>query len=211
MKKTLFLLLALLGTIGVQARKDPSARRILDTTAEMLQKQGGFKITFSITTFQKDVEQGRTSGTMLIDGKRFRVTTPDLITWFDGTTQWSYLKANEEVNVSTPTEEELQSIYPYAFISIYKRGYHYTMKEVTLRGKAAYEITLMASKEEQQPRLLLLDVDKSTHLPLCVRLFDGQNWLRIAITECAKGQTFKDKEFCFNAKDYPQAEIIDMR
>ncbi len=151
------------------------------------------------------------SGTMLIKGKKFQLSTPDLITWFDGKTQWSYLKTNEEVNVSTPTDEELQSINPYAFISLYKSGYHYSMKEVTVRGKAAYEITLKAENKQQAIQTLLLDVEKSNHMPLCVRIYDGQNWVRIAITSFANRQKFSDDTFRFNKQAYPQAEIIDMR
>ena len=44
-------------------------------------------------------------GTVDIKGDKFVLKTPDMITWFDGTTQWSFVERNEEVNVSTPTGE----------------------------------------------------------------------------------------------------------
>ena len=69
------------------------------------------------------------------------MTTPDMITWYNGETQWSYMKANDEVNVSVPTPEEQQSMNPYTFVNLYKEGYHYQLKETTLRGKSCYEIT----------------------------------------------------------------------
>lgn len=211
MKKIAFMLALLLGSIGLQAQKAPQARKVLDATAAVLQKQGGFQIQFTAATFQMGQEQGSLSGTMLIKEKKFQLSTPDVTTWFDGKTQWSYLKASEEVNVSTPTDDELQAINPYAFIALYKSGYNYTMKEVTVRGKAAYEITLKAESAQQKIPTLLLDVEKSNYMPLCVRLYDGQNWVRIAVTDVASKQRFKDEVFRFDSKKYPQAEIIDMR
>lgn len=211
MKPIVFLLICLLNSMGAQAQKDPQARKVLDATASALQKQGGFQIQFTATTFQKGQEQGCMSGTMLIKGKKFRLSTPDVTTWFDGKTQWSYLKANEEVNVSTPTDEELQTLNPYAFIALYKSGYDYTMKPTTTYGKASYEIKLRAESNNQPIKTLLLDVEQATRMPLCVRIYDGQTWVRIAINSVAGKQKFNDDVFRFNANDYPQAEIIDMR
>lgn len=211
MKPIILILICLLSSLGGHAQKDPQARKILDATASVLQKQGGFQIKFTATTFQKGQEQGRLSGTMQIKGKKFRLSTPDMTTWFDGKTQWSYLKANEEVNVSNPTDEELQTLNPYAFIALYKKGYDYTMKPTTTYGKAAYEIKLKAENKAQQLQTLLLDVEQATQMPLCVRIYDGQHWVRIAIDSFTARQKFNDEVFRFNAKDYPKAEIIDMR
>ena len=38
-----------------------------------------------------------------------------MITWYNGETQWSCMKANDEVNV-VPTPEEQQSMNPYTFV-----------------------------------------------------------------------------------------------
>ena len=38
-----------------------------------------------------------------LSGQKFVVNMGGTITWFDGKTMWSYVKKNEEVNVTTPT------------------------------------------------------------------------------------------------------------
>ena len=58
------------------------------------------------------------NGTLLLKGNRFYLNSGGIQSWFDGTTQWSYLESSEEVNVSNPTPEELQTInimhcYPF--------------------------------------------------------------------------------------------------
>ena len=35
-------------------------------------------------------------------GDKFTLVTPDALTWFNGTTQWTYVERNEEVNVTNP-------------------------------------------------------------------------------------------------------------
>ena len=56
-------------------------------------------------------------------GDKFLLETEGVTTWFDGRTQWSYLASSDEVNVSEPTLEELQSINPYSWLSLYKQDY----------------------------------------------------------------------------------------
>ena len=150
---------------------------------------------------------------MCIQGEKFQMTTPEIVTWYNGETQWSYVKANEEVNVSTPTPEEKLNMNPYAVIHLYKNGYQYQMKETTLRGKACYEVTLKAQDGQKSLSTIIIDIDKRTYTPLCIRMRQKGNghWTRITIHQFRSGQSFAASDFEFNAKDYPQAEIIDLR
>jgi hypothetical protein len=58
--------------------------------------------------------------------------------WFDGTTQWTYLKSNDEVSVTTPNETQQQALNPYNFINMYKSGFKYTMST----GASDYKVHL---------------------------------------------------------------------
>jgi outer membrane lipoprotein-sorting protein len=42
---------------------------------------------------------------------------------------------------------------------------------------------------------------------------DAKNskWTRITIHDLESGKIFTDKDFEFNPKDYPEAEVIDLR
>ena len=99
-----------------------SAKSVLDKAAATVTAASGVKANFRMST-----TTGNTSGTIAIKGKKFFATTPQAKVWFDGKTQWTYLKNNDEVNISNPTEAQLQAINPYNFINLYKHGYTYTM------------------------------------------------------------------------------------
>ena len=117
------------GAANTRCTKDTGRNGLLFTS------KGGVKATFKADNFTEGNLQGSATGTMCIQGNKFQMTTPDMITWYNGETQWSYMKANDEVNVSVPTPEEQQSMNPYTFVNLYKEGYHYQLKEKTLRGK----------------------------------------------------------------------------
>ena len=178
-----------------------SAKAVLDKAAGTITAQSGVKANFMMTT-----AGGSTSGTIAIKGKKFYATTPQAKVWFDGKTQWTYLKNNDEVNVSNPTEAQLQAINPYNFINLYKHGYSYTMNT----AGNDYVIHLTASNADRKIKELFISVNKKTYQPKQVKMLQGKKWTTFDINSIKK-ESIPDSQFRFNAKDFPQAEVIDLR
>lgn len=122
MKKTI--LIALMALIGLSAFAQ-SAQQVLDRTAKVIGNKSGASANFTIS----NAKIGSSSGTIAIKGNKFNARTPQAIVWFNGKTQWSYLKKTNEVNISTPTQAQQMAMNPYTFINIYKTGYKMNMKE----------------------------------------------------------------------------------
>lgn len=212
MKKIFLLLLFVCGLQGVFAQKDPQARKVLESTERAFQKGGGVSAHFSAENFVNGQSQGSTSGTMKIKGSRFQLTTDQIITWFDGKTQWSYLKQNDEVNISTPTASELQGMNPYAFLNLYKKGFNYTVQQGTLRGERVHTVRLTAEQGGSEIQEILLDVSQKDYTPFCIRFrLKNGTWTKIVVRDFKNRQQFADQEFAFPQEAYPNAEIIDMR
>ena len=198
MKRIGIIMVAALMSMGSFAQ---SAKAVLDKAANTITAQSGVKANFKMTT-----ANGNTSGTIAIKGKKFYATTPQAKVWFDGKTQWTYLKNNDEVNVSNPTEAQLQAINPYNFINLYKRGYNYTMNT----AGSDYVIHLVASSADRKIKELFISVDKKNYQPKQVKLLQGKKWTTFDISSIKK-ESIPDSQFRFNAKDFPQAEVIDLR
>lgn len=213
MEKILWAVALCLALVPVRAQQAPDARKILDGAAALFTDKGGIKATFKADHFSEGNLRGSTSGTMCIQGNKFRTDTPDMITWYNGETQWNYVKANDEVNVSVPTLEERQGMNPNTFVNLYKEGYGYQLKETALRGKSCYEITLTARDRRKSPRTIILDIGKDDRILMCVRMRQREKgeWTRISIRRLRTGQSFAAADFEFDPKDYPRAEIIDLR
>ena len=198
MKRICFLITTVLFSTITFAQ---TAKNVLDKAAANITVKSGVQADFKMTG-----SMGNTSGTITIKGKKFHATTPQAIIWFDGKTQWTYMKNNDEVNVTTPTESQLQAINPYNFINLYKNGYDYTLNK---SGKD-YVVHLTASSEDKKIRELFITINKSSYQPSQVKLLQGTKWTIFDISNLKK-QNISDSQFRFNAKDFPQAEIIDLR
>lgn len=211
MKRNIFLILfGLLSFVGATAqtaaevRKSASeARKILDKTASVVSRKGGASASFKISS----PKIGSTTGTIAIKGKKFHARTPQAIVWFDGKTQWSYMKSTDEVNVFTPTEAQQMAMNPYQFINLYKHGYTLS---VTGSDRNFHNIRLVAQTQARSAQELYIKINKRTYTPTQVKMREGTTWTTIDITGFqAKDQS--DGIFVFNAKDFPKAEIIDLR
>ena len=202
MKKVLSLLAVLLvGLLTITAaNKGAATRKILDQAAQKVNLTKGASANFTI----KGGSWGACSGTLAVKGKKFQATTPGAIIWYDGKTQWVYNKKSEEVNVSTPSAAQQQSMNPYTFLTLYKNGYN--MSHST--SASGYEVHLTRTGGNGIPELYVL-VSKDYTIKQ-IRLKQNGKWITININSL-KQASFSDSKFKFSAKDYPKAELIDLR
>jgi outer membrane lipoprotein-sorting protein len=179
-----------------------TAKQVLDKAAAAVSSKSGVTASFTMSSAQ----YGNTSGTISVKGRKFHASVPMATMWFDGKTQWTYMKKNNEVNVTTPTEAQLQAINPYNFINMYKKGFKYTMTS----SASSHVVHLTATNQKQKVREMFITVSKKTNAPTEVKMLQGTKWTTFTITNL-KNMKLADSEFSFNSKDYPTAEVIDLR
>ncbi len=210
MKKLLFLLM-LFVSVGLSAQ---NAASILDQAAKAYDEANGVKAGFTMR-IRSDKQQTTESfeGEIQMKGNKFTLKTPDVLTWFDGKTQWTYMLRTEEVNVSEPDGEELQLMNPALLLKNYKKGFdtEYTGESTAANGKSAYDVTLIPRKKGNVIRVQL-QIEKQSHLPasLSVVSKDGMTGT-IRIMDIRTGLNQPDSQFVFNTSDFPEAEVIDLR
>jgi outer membrane lipoprotein-sorting protein len=177
-----------------------TAKEVLDKTASIVAAKSGAKASFSIKG-----DGFFTGGTIAIKGRKFQATTAQATVWFDGKTMWTYMKKSDEVSVTTPNDSQLQKINPYNFINLYKKGYNTTMST----SASDYNVHLTA-QGSNNIKELFITIDKKTYHPKQVKMLQGNKWTTFDISEL-KTQSLNDGMFTFNSKDFPSAEVIDLR
>ena len=203
-----YITLFIVGILSVSAQ---SARKVLDTTAARLTKQGGVMAKFKATQFDGTTPQGESTGSIQMDGTRFFITTDELTTWYDGKTQWSMMKGSLEVNVTEPDEDDLGELNPAILVNIYKHGFNYNMSKSTLRGRATFVVHLWPRYKGSDYSDIFIDIDQATYNPLCIRAKRNGNWIRLAILSFQNGFVLPPATFTFPKQDYPNIEVIDLR
>ena len=115
------------------------------------------------------------------------------------------MKNSQEVNVSTPTEAQQQSMNPYKFINIYKNGFKLGMKNVS----GGWQIHLYATNQKRTIKEMYITIGKN-YYPQTIKMRQSNGWTTIKVSNF-KAKNLSDATFRFNSKDYPHAEIIDLR
>ena len=178
-----------------------AAKKVLDKAVAKLNIKGGTTASFSITGNKIGTQKGSIS----IKGNKFHASTASAIVWYNGKTQWTYVKKNEEVNVSTPSAAQQSSMNPYTFVNLYKKGYSMQLNK-TASGN---QVHLKAQNQKASIKEAYILVDGNNNIKE-VKMRQASGWVTISISNIRQ-KSLSDATFTFNAKDYPKAEVIDLR
>lgn len=200
MKKITLLLMMLVATVVLYAQ---NATKILDNSAATLRAAGNVKIGFTL-----EVDGGASTGYIKLQRQKFVINMGGTITWFDGKTMWTYVKANDEVNVTTPSADAIAKMNPYAFLSFYKKGYTAKMGKSTTKE---YEVVL-TGKSGSPFKKVVVRINKSSKYPTVITMTSSKDAVTtIRCNSFLKNQKYKDSTFQFNKKNYPNVEVVDLR
>lgn len=181
-----------------------NASKTLESAAARFRNAKSIKATYTL-----HAGNNATNGTVTFAGDKFAMSSPNLSTWYDGTTQWTYTPAQQEVSVSEPTAEELQQINPFIIINKFRN--FYTAK--TLKSTAQLKkIQLTAKQKNADIRTAVVTLNASTLMPveIAITMPDGRS-ATIKISNLTIGETLPISTFRFNAKQHPKVQIVDLR
>lgn len=194
-------LLTILSAVSASAT---TADTILKSAADRYQRLKTISASYSATSGSEKM-----NGTIVTSGDKFHISSPQLSTWYDGRTQWTYSPSSNEVNITEPTAEELQQVNPFAIISAFRRAYKGTL----LKSPAGtHTVQLLPLDKKASIRKAVVTFDAKTLYPTLIRLTTDNNaTLTIKVTNVVAGKKYPLSTFVFDKKKYPGAEIIDLR
>ena len=138
MKKLILWAMLLLSIGTCQAQ---NATQIFDRTVAAYKAAGAVRASYSM---------GSSKGNIVMKGNQFRILANNIKSWYDGKTQWTYSSATQEVNISTPSANQLVMVNPLAAAQSLKAGYSMSAKKsgtgyvLTLKPKAKSKVVSIA-------------------------------------------------------------------
>lgn len=195
-------LTALVLTFSASATSD--AISILDKALERFKSVPSVTAAYTLTASGEKV-----SGRVSFAGNKFTMTSPTLLTWFDGSTQWAYNKANNEVTVTEPSADELAQINPFSIIDNFRNAY--TAK--TLDSPTGFvKIQLTAKDPKAEISVAEVTINDKSLLPSQIVLTTrNKQSISIILSSVATGKKYNIKAFQFYAPNYPGVQIVDLR
>jgi outer membrane lipoprotein-sorting protein len=194
----------------VRAQYDPKAKEVLDAISQNYQAMQAFKIDFTYTLKGEGINESL-QGNIVIKAKRFRLALPSQEIINNGATVWTYLKDDNEVNISN-YEPEPDEITPSNIYTIYQKGFKYSLVgEENIGGKIYHVIELIPENINAQYTKIRLKATKDTRIIMQWELFErNANRYTYSVTKFAK-VTVGDSYFEFNKANYPGVRVEDLR
>lgn len=214
MNRTRFILLCLTFALSSMLAAQDKAIAILEKAGAVYQESNGSQASFVIDIQEPGgVSGGQIEGKIQLKKNMFKLEIDEMITWFDGKNQWLYIKEAQEVNLSNPGEEELLSINPINVFQWYKHGFTPRfVGEKKLDEKNVLHILQTPQESHSDVKSIDVYFDKSNYQPVYVRIqMKDLSGSVIRISNYKTGLNYPDALFVFQQKEYPGAEVIDLR
>ncbi len=210
-----FSLLALAATLALPAvaQQDPKAGKILDAVSAKYTALKSFQAGFTQTLENPAAKlKQNLTGEVTVSGQKYHLTTSGQEIINDGKTTWTYLKNENEVNISEsdPTNQDLS---PAQMYNMYKKGYKYTYVK-SLKDNGVTSDLIELSPEDRKNDVFKVQIivgtaDKAIH---SVKTFK-KNGTRTTFTL----KNFKPNvpvsatTFAFDKNAHKGVKVVDLR
>ena len=195
-------------------KSDPDAKKILDNVSTKFKTYKSVVAAFSLKIENSSGKNlGTKTGTVTMKGSKYRVSVSGQEIYSDGSNIWTYDKSTNEVQI-TQFDASANTITPQKmFTNFYDKDFLYKLNGETKQGnKTVQEIELTPIDKTKPFFKVLIDVDKASQSIMSTKVFQktGDRYT-YTVTSLKTNTNPPDDLFVFNTKNYPKAEIIDLR
>ena len=215
MKQNFLIICLLILSYTGFCQNDAAAIALLDEVSAKAENYSTLKIEFSM--FVENLHNAKRethSGNACYKSGYYKLDIMGQIVYSDGTTNWTYLKDAEEVNITDNTENQNMMLNPQSLLKDYKNNFKVKyIADKFEKNRPLVEIDLIPKViENKKYSKITVKIDKTKKQIFSARYVgkDGVSYL-IEITKFTENPSIPDSEIKYSNSLYPGAEIIDMR
>jgi outer membrane lipoprotein-sorting protein len=216
MKKLLILMLLFTNVFAFAQEKqtDKKAQQILKRVSNKYKAFKSVKATFAITVEkpqEKNIEAQK--GTIYLKGKKYKLQIAGQDVISDGVTRWTYLKDANEIQIDNQKTDE-NAITPANVFTLYEKGFFSKFTgEEKVNGKVYQLIELVPiDPKKKNITKVKLKINKKDDFIANAKIFDRNGSTQtINVDQFTPNSIKDDAIFTFNSKEYPGAEVVDLR
>lgn len=218
MNRIIFIIQLLLISVYVFAQKDPEAEKVFQQMEKKVKNYKCISSDFEYLLKNPDESAETYTGKVIVKGKMFKMSFDKTITFSDGKTRWVYLEESNEVNISEVVSgeeldfEEKFLVEPLSIYSIYKEGFKYMLnKPTSIDGVALSVVDLIPEDVSENFFKVRCWITNDYDLHSIKYFLKDGTRMQLTLKNFQINKKWNDKDFIFDAKKYPEVEIIDMR
>lgn len=191
--------------VSTASAAKPSAQESVDKMTVKLKKAQSIEFVFNIAQ-----DRSNSTGRLVVGGTKFFLTTPEMKIWFDGVSQWSYLKSAGEVNLSRPNRYELAQANPLSILASLN-GKNFTFRRLS-STEGTDKIEIIPKNPTQDFAKAVVLINSTTSMPKELTVYDAKgNSAIVKISSAKIGTQLPVSTFRFNPRQFPGVEIVDLR
>lgn len=201
--------------VAAFAQSEVKAKQILAEVSKKYRNYDVIKTEFSYTLENPQAKIKETqSGTLFVRSKvnKYKIILKGQELISDGKNQWTYLKADKEVQLSE-VDNSSDALNPAKIFTIYEKGFKsvYT-NDTKLNGKVLHNIDLTPLDGKRSFFKVRLQVDKLSKQITNAVIFDKNgNRYTYTIKTFTPNVKVPESTFAFDSKLYPGVEVVDLR
>jgi len=216
MKKLLIIVFVFLGSgMNLMAQSEAKAKAILAEVTKKYRNYDVIKTEFSYTLENPQAKIKETqAGTLFVKSKvnKYKIILKGQELISDGKNQWTYLKADKEVQLSE-VDNSSEGLNPAKIFTIYEKGFKslYT-NDTKVNGRFVHNIDLTPTDGKRTFFKVKLQIDKLNKQITNAVIFDKNgNRYTYTIKTFTPNIKVPESTFAFDAKLYPGVEVVDLR
>ena len=209
-KYILSICISICSVFTLSARSNVDAEQLVDRWMQIVQSRG-ISAKFTIKSFEgKDLISQEVSGDVVVKGNQFYFDSEELSLWFNGTTQWVYFKNTREVNITTPTADELAQTNPMVAISEYPSKF--TLQLINQADVHHYTIKMTPKNKQENFEKLIVKFNKKDNMLQSIKLQEKTPTTHeFIVTKYQQDASIHGKMFIFDASKFEGAILNDLR
>ncbi len=207
------LLLAASLALPAAAQQDAKAGKILDQMSAKYQALKAFQATFTQTLENPGAKvKQNLNGDIVVSGQKFRLKISGQEVINDGKTTWTYLKNENEVNISD-SDPDTQEMSPSQIYTMYKKGYKYAYIQQLQEGGEALDVIELSPENRQNDvfKVRLKIRKKDTSVKSWQMYKKNGNQYTFFIKKFQPNPTVDAGTFAFDKAKYKGVKVVDLR
>lgn len=181
-----------------------TAQQVAQKAAAVVAGAKGITASFTISS-----DGHSTKGTIKGSGVKFTVTLPEVSTWYDGKSLYTYNPRTQETTVTNPTARELLESNPLLYVKGGSVGYTYSFARQKAKGK--YIVDLFPRDKRSGLKKLTFTINASSFIIEKIAVTaSGMNTV-VTVNSLKTGAALPASTFVYPRSKYPGVEIVDLR